>query len=102
MRPPTSRTGQMCVTKAGFCRVETRGWVLTEHWNVLPAKEAGGQAALSKALSALERSRLAVEGTLCRESMPAAEQGWARKHRPKEAAHWKLLTTLTVDQLTYA
>ena len=60
------------------------------------------QADLAIALSGLERSRLAVEGTLCRESMSAAERTWARKNRPADAAHWKLLTTLTADQLTYA
>jgi hypothetical protein len=50
----------------------------------------------------LERSRLAVEGTLCRESMPEAERKWIRQHRPSEAAHWALLTTLTKQQLVYA
>ena len=62
----------------------------------------GTDAALANALSELERSRLAAEGTLCRESMSAAERAWARKHRPTEAAHWNLLTTLTADQLTHA
>lgn len=58
--------------------------------------------ALADVLSDLERSRLAVEGTLCRESMSPAERTWARKHRPIEAAHWNLLTVLTADQLTHA
>jgi transcriptional regulator with XRE-family HTH domain len=62
----------------------------------------GANANLANALSDLERSRLAVEGTLCRESMPTAERTWARKHRPTDAAHWNLLTTLTADQLTHA
>jgi DNA-binding XRE family transcriptional regulator len=62
----------------------------------------GADADLANALSELERSRLAVEGTLCRESMSAAERTWARKHRPTDAAHWNLLTTLTADQLTHA
>ena len=62
----------------------------------------GAEVVLTKALSELERSRLAVEGTLCRESMSAAERTWTRKHRPAEAAHWNVLTTLTVDQLTHA
>ena len=60
------------------------------------------EADLASALSGLERSRLAVEGTLCRESMSAAERAWTRQHRPTDAAHWNLLTTLTVDQLTHA
>lgn len=62
----------------------------------------GADADLANALSELERSRLVVEGTLCRESMPNAERTWARKHRPTDAAHWNLLTTLTADQLTHA
>ncbi|MCX6595548.1 MAG: helix-turn-helix transcriptional regulator [Acidobacteria bacterium] len=66
----------------------------------LPKPEA--DAALADALSELEVSRLAVEGTLCRDSMSAAERTWARRHRPSEAAHWNLLTTLTADQLTHA
>jgi hypothetical protein len=62
----------------------------------------GADADLANALSDLERSRLAAEGTLCRESMSAAERTWARKHRPTDATHWNLLTTLTADQLTHA
>ena len=71
---------------------------------LLATKLPGGQAdvALAAALSELERSRLAVEGTLCRESMSAAERIWVRKHRPTDAEHWNLLTTLTVDQLSHA
>lgn len=62
----------------------------------------GANAPLANRLSDLERSRLAAEGTLCRESMSAAERTWVRKHRPRDAAHWNLLTTLTADQLTHA
>jgi len=54
----------------------------------------GTHTALADVLPKLERSRLAEEGTLCRESMSAAERVCARKHRPTEAAHWNLLTTL--------
>ena len=61
----------------------------------------GTQTALVDALLKLERSRLVEEGTLCRESMSIAERVWARKHRPTEAAHWNLVTTLTADQLTH-
>jgi transcriptional regulator with XRE-family HTH domain len=58
--------------------------------------------ALTQWLTELDASRLAVEGTLCRESMTEPERRWVRKHRPPAAAHWSLLTTLDVDQLTYA
>ena len=50
----------------------------------------------------LEEARLAVEGTLCRESMPQRERVWLREHRSPAAMHWNLLTGLTTDQLSYA
>jgi len=50
----------------------------------------------------LERSRLAREDTLCRESMPPAERRWLTLNRSPLARHWNLLTGLTVDQLSYA
>jgi hypothetical protein len=50
----------------------------------------------------LERSRLAREDTLCRESMTQAERKWLRKHQTKAAAHWNLLTDLTAEQLDHA
>ncbi len=50
----------------------------------------------------LEHARLAGEGTLCRESMPAAERHWLKAHRSALARHWNLLTGLTVDQLSYS
>ena len=52
--------------------------------------------------SHLEPSRLAGEATLCRDSMSRAERNWVRQHRSPDAAHWNLLTTLTVAQLTHA
>lgn len=50
----------------------------------------------------LEEARLAREGTLCRESMAQREREWLRSHRPAAAKHWKLLTSLTSEQLPYA
>jgi transcriptional regulator with XRE-family HTH domain len=50
----------------------------------------------------LEASKLAAEGTLCRDAMPKAEREWVRKSRPGAAEHWHLLTTLTREQLPYA
>ena len=72
---------------------------------VTVARQLGNAAAgvnLKNALVHLEQSRLASEGTLCRESMPKAERDWVRRHRSPEAAHWSMLTTLTADQLSYA
>jgi transcriptional regulator with XRE-family HTH domain len=50
----------------------------------------------------LEDARLAREDTLCREAMPERERAWLRAHRPLAARHWNLLTSLNVEQLSYA
>jgi transcriptional regulator with XRE-family HTH domain len=69
------------------------------------AAEKRGDADLAIALvervNMLEPSRLATEGTLCRESMTHAERKWLRTHRSPLAAHWNLLTDLTADQLEH-
>jgi hypothetical protein len=52
--------------------------------------------------SALERSRLAREDTLCHDSLTEAEKKWLRKNRPPEARHWRLLTDLRPEQLDHA
>jgi len=57
---------------------------------------------LAQLLCELETSRLASEGTLCRDSMPTAEREWVRRNRPAAAEHWGLLTMLTREQLPYA
>lgn len=62
----------------------------------------GTEDQLRTAVVSLESSRLAVEGTLCRESMSQAERAWVREHRTPDAAHWNLLTTLSVEHLTHA
>jgi transcriptional regulator with XRE-family HTH domain len=88
----------------GQCRVlslQNRLGYLVELALSLPA-QGKDQSSLVGALRELNRSRLAGEGTLCRESMPEAERRWVRKHRPASAVHWNLLTTLTADQLTNA
>ncbi len=56
----------------------------------------------TEALQLLEASRLAAEGTLCRDTMGAPMRNWVRTNRPPEAAHWNLLTTLSVKDLTHA
>jgi transcriptional regulator with XRE-family HTH domain len=62
---------------------------------------AGLAAALAERVNKLEPSRLATEGTLCRESMTRAERKWLRTHRSTLAEHWNLLTDLTVDHLDH-
>ena len=56
---------------------------------------------LSVAEATLERSRLAREDTLCRDSMPEAERRWLRNTRSPLATHWNLLTGMNADQLSY-
>jgi transcriptional regulator with XRE-family HTH domain len=50
----------------------------------------------------LERSRLAAETTLGRESMPPAERAWLRANRPTNAERWNVLTSLRPQDLPYA
>ena len=59
-------------------------------------------ALLATEESALERSRLAREDTLCHESLTDAEKKWLRKNRPPEARHWRLLTDLSPERLDHA
>jgi transcriptional regulator with XRE-family HTH domain len=67
--------------------------------------EAKGDTPLAESLgtrvAALERSRLAAEDTLCRESMTGAERRWLRSHRSPAAAHWNLLTDLKPEDLSH-
>ncbi len=55
-------------------------------------------AQLASARAVLERSRLAAEGAF-RTTLTDAERRWLRQHRPPEAAHWNLLTNLTVSDV---
>jgi transcriptional regulator with XRE-family HTH domain len=57
---------------------------------------------LSRWEEEVEEARLAREGTLCRDSMPERERVWLRTNRSEAAAHWNLLTNLSVEQLPYA
>lgn len=59
-------------------------------------------ALLASEESALERSRLVREDTLCHNSLTEAEKKWLRKNRPPEARHWRLLTDLRPEQLDHA
>jgi len=56
---------------------------------------------LARQESALERSRLIREDTLCHESLTEAERRWLRKNRPAEAKRWRLLTDLTPERLDH-
>jgi transcriptional regulator with XRE-family HTH domain len=57
--------------------------------------------ALAVRVATLERSRLVMEDTLCKESMSQAERKWLRTNRPRPAVHWNLLTDLKVEELSH-
>ena len=52
--------------------------------------------------SALERSRLVKEETLCHDSLTQAERRWLKSNRSDEARHWNLLTDLSTEHLSHA
>lgn len=58
--------------------------------------------ALKDLETVLERSRLAREDTLCRNSLSEAERRWLAAHRSDEAKRWNVLTDWTADALRYA
>lgn len=49
----------------------------------------------------LERSRLAVEDTLCQRSFPEPKRRWLMENRTREAAYWHLLTDWRPEHLRY-
>jgi hypothetical protein len=57
---------------------------------------------LSAQESALERSRLVQEETLCNDSLTQAERRWLKSNRSNEAKHWNLLTDLSPEHLSHA
>ena len=50
----------------------------------------------------LQRSILAREDTLCRDSMTAAERNWLLEKRPDQAKRWRVLSDLRSEHLPYA
>ncbi len=52
--------------------------------------------------SALERSRLVKEDTLCHDSLTQTERRWLKSNRTDEAKHWNLLTDLSPEHLSHA
>lgn len=56
---------------------------------------------LCSRVAALERSRLANEDTLAKDSMSQAERKWLRAHRTPSAVHWNLLTDLKAEDLQH-
>lgn len=56
---------------------------------------------LSDVLEILEEARLAKTDTLCQESWPPSQRKFAREQRSALAAHWKLDTRLTEENLAH-
>jgi transcriptional regulator with XRE-family HTH domain len=56
---------------------------------------------LSEVVNALEEARLAKTDTLCQESWPPSQRRFAHKQRSALAAHWKLDTRLTEENLAH-
>ncbi len=57
--------------------------------------------ALAELEAALEKSRLAQEGTFCKTPGTDTEREWLRENRPEEAKHWNLLTDWRAEHLRY-
>ena len=68
--------------------------------------EQEGDEAKAKSLrskeSALARSRLLLEDTLCHDSLTKAERKWLDTARSDDARYWRLLTDLKPEHLSYA
>jgi len=58
--------------------------------------------ALAELETALERSRLAREDTLCKTPRTDAERRWLTENRTEEAQRWNLLTDWRAEHLQYA
>ena len=56
---------------------------------------------LSQVVKTLEEGRLAKTDTLCQESWPPGQRKFAHNQRSVLAAHWKLDTRLTEENLAY-
>ena len=80
------------------------GFVVALAAKVAKGQESGSDVArhLHGVLEPLEEGRLAKNDTLCQESWPPSQRRFARKQRSPLAAHWKLDTRLTENDLAYA
>lgn len=68
----------------------------------LADRENSGLAETLKARElALERSRLVREDVFGRTKLTDAERRWLRTHRPPEAAHWNMLSSLSPEHMSY-
>jgi hypothetical protein len=78
------------------------GYVVTLARELAERKDARTASRLLDQERALERSILAREDTLCRDSMTSVEREWLRENRPEQAKRWHVLTDLLGEHLPYA
>lgn len=52
-------------------------------------------------LDELEKSRLVKADTLCNQTMTETEKRWILQNRSAEAAHWNIISDLSIDHLRY-
>jgi hypothetical protein len=95
---------QWLANAARACDLQNRlGFVIGVARRLAEQRGENEKAAwLAQQEAALGRSRLLREDTLCHASLSTAERRWLRKHRPREARHWRLLTDLTPEQFDHA
>ena len=77
--------------------VVTQARRLAAHRNDKPAASE-----LAEVEERLERSRLAREDTLCRDSLTHVERCWLASNRPADARRWNLLTDMVPEELRHA
>jgi len=77
------------------------GFVVTLARQLAERQDHPRARALKDLETVLERSRLAREDTLCRNSLPEAERRWLATRRSGEAKRWNVLTDWTADALRY-
>ncbi len=64
-------------------------------------KDTGRVDLLAAQIERLERSRLAMEDTLCNASLSQSERTWLRSHRTRSASYWNLLTDLNMEAVAH-
>jgi hypothetical protein len=75
------------------------GFVVTLARQLAERNGSPSAGALRATEALLERSRLMREDTFGQPAISEADERWLRKNRSPEAAHWNVLTSLTVEHL---
>jgi hypothetical protein len=68
----------------------------------LGALDPNGLENLREAEQRLESAKLVAESTFGRHPVSDRERAWMRENRPELARRWKVLSTLTVEQVRLA